>query len=169
MRTVEKNPNVVIEPNDPLGYQLFLVINHLHPPFDKKEARQALMWGIKQTDYLAAIISDPKRYQACPAVFGCGGASESRLGAEALAGFDPAKAKAMLTGSGYDGRPLVVMDPADNTILHPAALVTAQMLRRMGATVDLQAMDWSTLTQRRASKDAAGAGRLELVRHQRDR
>ena len=62
MRTVEKNPNIVIEPNDPLGYQLFLVINHLHPPFDKKEARQALMWGIKQTDYLAAIISDPKRY-----------------------------------------------------------------------------------------------------------
>ena len=156
MRTVEKNPDIVIEPNDPLGYQLFVVINHLHPPFDKKEARQALMWGIKQTDYLAAIISDPKRYNACPAVFGCGGASESRLGAEALAGFDPAKAKAMLTGSGYDGRPLIVMDPADNSILHPAALVTAQTLRRMGATVDLQAMDWSTLTQRRASKDPPG-------------
>jgi peptide/nickel transport system substrate-binding protein len=114
------------------------------------------MWGIKQTDYLAAIINDPKRYQACVAVFGCGGTNESRLGAEALSGFDPAKAKAMLTGAGYDGRPLVVMDPADNTILHPAALVTAQMLRRMGATVDLQAMDWSTLTQRRASKDPPG-------------
>ena len=56
----------MIEPNDPLGYQLFVVINHLHPPFDKKEARQALMWGIKQTDYLAAIISDPKRYQRVP-------------------------------------------------------------------------------------------------------
>jgi peptide/nickel transport system substrate-binding protein len=156
MRTVEKNPNIVIEPNDPLGYQLFLVINHLHPPFNKKEARQALMWGIKQTDYLAAIISDAKRYQACPAVFGCGGVNESRLGAEPLAGFDPAKAKAMLTAAGYDGKPLVVMDPADNTILHPAALVTAQTLRRMGATVDLQAMDWSTLTQRRASKEPPG-------------
>jgi peptide/nickel transport system substrate-binding protein len=156
MRTVEKNPDVVIEPNDPLGYQLFLVINHLHPPFDKREARQALMWGIKQTDYLAAISSDPNRYQACPAVFGCGGSNESRLGAEALAGFDPARAKAMLLESGYDGRAVVVMDPADNTILHPAALVTAQMLRRIGVKVDLQAMDWSTLTQRRASKDIPG-------------
>lgn len=156
MRTVEKNPNIVIEPNDPLGYQLFLVINHLHPPFDKKEARQALMWGIKQTDFLAAISTDPKRYQACPAVFGCGGASESRLGGEALAGFDAAKARAMLTAAGYDGKPLVVMDPADNSILHPAALVLAQTLRRMGATVDLQAMDWSTLTQRRAAKDPPG-------------
>jgi peptide/nickel transport system substrate-binding protein len=79
-----------------------------------------------------------------------------------LAGFDPAKAKAMLTAAGYDGRPLVVMDPADNSILHPAALVLAQTLRRIGATVDLQAMDWSTLTQRRASKDAPGQGGWSL-------
>jgi peptide/nickel transport system substrate-binding protein len=48
------------------------------------------------------------------------------------------------------------MDPSDNTILHPAALVMAQTLRRMGVTVDLQAMDWSTLTQRRASKESPG-------------
>jgi peptide/nickel transport system substrate-binding protein len=151
LRTVKKNPNVIIEPNDPLGYQLFVAINHLHSPFDKREARQALMWGIKQTDFLGAIFSDPKRYLVCPAVFGCGGANESRLGGEPLAGFDSAKAKAMLTAAGYDGRPVVVMDPADNAILHPATLVLAQTLRRIGATVDLQAMDWSTLTQRRAS------------------
>jgi peptide/nickel transport system substrate-binding protein len=156
MRTVESNPNIVIEPNDPLGYQLFVVINHLHPPFDRKEARQALMWGIKQTDFLAAIIADAKRYQSCPAVYGCGGPNESVVGGEALAGFDPAKAKAMLASSGYDGKPVVVMDPSDNTILHPAALVMAQTLRRMGVTVDLQAMDWSTLTQRRASKESPG-------------
>ena len=36
IRTVVNNPNVVVRPNDPLGYQLFMVINHLHPPFDKK-------------------------------------------------------------------------------------------------------------------------------------
>ena len=162
LRTVENNPNVVIEPNDPLGYQLFVAINHLHPPFDRKEARQALMWGIRQTDFLGAIFSDPKRYLTCPAIFGCGGTNESRLGGEPLAGFDANKAKAMLTAAGYDGRPLVVMDPADNSILHPAALVLAQTLRRIGATVDLQAMDWSTLTQRRASKDAPGQGGWNL-------
>ena len=50
------------------------------------------------------------------------------------------------------------MDPADNTMLHPAALVAAQVLRRMGATVDLQAMDWSTLMQRRASKEPPAQG-----------
>ena len=44
------------------------------------------------------------------------------------------------------------MDPADNATLHPPALVLADTLRRMGANVDLVAMDWSALVQRRASK-----------------
>ena len=64
-------------------------INHLHPPFDKKEARQALLWGIKQTDYLAAMAGDAKRYQACAAVFGCGEPASRALGAEPLAGSIP--------------------------------------------------------------------------------
>ena len=29
---VEGNPDVTLAPNDPLGYQLFMVINHLNPP-----------------------------------------------------------------------------------------------------------------------------------------
>ncbi len=100
MAMVEKNPDVVIEPNDKLGYQLFMVLNHLHPPFDNKAVRQAVMWGIKQDDYLVAIAGDPKRYLACPAVFGCGGANESKAGTEPLAGFDPEKAKSHAAGGG---------------------------------------------------------------------
>jgi peptide/nickel transport system substrate-binding protein len=44
------------------------------------------------------------------------------------------------------------MDPADNGQLHPGALIAAETLRRLGMTVDLQTMDWSTLTVRRAQK-----------------
>src|SRR3546814_7111959 len=50
------------------------------------------------------------------------------------------------------------MDPADNATLHPAALVGAQSLRRMGFEVKVEAMDWSTLTQRRASKEPVDKG-----------
>ena len=35
-------------------------------------------------------------------------------------------------------------------ILHAASLVTASLLRKIGVNVDVQAMDWSTLTSRRA-------------------
>ncbi len=46
------------------------------------------------------------------------------------------------------------MDPTDLPVLHAMSLVTADKLRQIGVTVDLQAMDWSTLVTRRPTKDA---------------
>jgi peptide/nickel transport system substrate-binding protein len=135
-----------------------MVLNHLHPPFDSKEARQALLWGVNQEEFLATMVGDPRRYATCPAVFGCGGPNESDAGSEALMGFDVEKAKAILEEAGVTGASIVQLDPADNSTLHPAALMGAQTLRRLGFDVDLQAMDWSTLTQRRASKAPPGEG-----------
>jgi len=54
------------------------------------------------------------------------------------------------------------MDPADNATLHPGALIAAEMVRGLGARVDVQVMDWSTLTQRRASKAPADQGGWNL-------
>jgi peptide/nickel transport system substrate-binding protein len=149
---VEKNPNVVIEPNDPLGYGLFMVLNHRHPPFDKKEVRQAVLWGINQTEFMATVVGDPKRYQSCAAIFGCGVPNESSAGAEPLMNPNVAKAKKMIADAGAVGARILLLDPADNSTLHPAALMGAQALRAMGFDVNVQAMDWSTVTQRRASK-----------------
>src|SRR3546814_4595063 len=53
---LEQNPDITIAANDPLGYQLFMVINHLQPPFDDVNARRALLWGNKQSDYMATIV-----------------------------------------------------------------------------------------------------------------
>ena len=156
--TVAKNPNVVVHPNDPLGYQLFIVLNHLHPPFDKKEVRQALQWGVKGAEFLEVVIGDAKRYMECPAVYGCGTANESRAGSEALMGFNVEKARGMLKAAGYIGLPVVLLDPTDNAVLHPAAQVATQTLKRMGFSVDTQALDFSTLTQRRASKNPPAQG-----------
>jgi len=64
--------------------------------------------------------------------------------------------------AGYDGRPVVVLDPADNATLHPSALLIADALRKMGATVDLQVMDWSTLVQRQADRAPPGQGAWNL-------
>ena len=40
-------------------------LNWLHPPFDKVEARQAMLHLIKQEDILKAVFGNPKYYQAC--------------------------------------------------------------------------------------------------------
>jgi peptide/nickel transport system substrate-binding protein len=75
---------------------------------------------------------------------------------------DVEKAKALLKAAGYNGQPIVVLDPTDNSILHGPALVVQATLQRIGAKVDLQGMDWSTLLQRRASKAPPGQGGWNL-------
>jgi peptide/nickel transport system substrate-binding protein len=160
---LEASRAITVAPNDPLGYQLFMMINHLHPPFDKKEARQALLRGVKQSEFLASAIGDEKRWQECTAMFGCGTPNETHVGAEGFAQFDPAKAKAMLKAAGYDGRPIAILDPTDNATLHGAALMARETLVRLGAAVDLMALDWSTVLQRRASKSPPGQGGWNIL------
>ena len=157
LKMVEGNPDVVITPNDPHGYVLFMVLNHLHPPFDKKEVREALLWGTKQEEYLATMAGDKKRYETCAAFFGCGLPNESKAGTEPLLNPNIEKAKAMIKAAGAEEAKVVLMDPTDND-LHKAALIGAQTLRRLGFNVEVQAMDWSTLVQRRASKATPAQG-----------
>lgn len=153
---LKSSADVDVRPNDPLGYTLFMVLNHLQPPFDNAAARQALALAVDQAAFMQATVGDRTPWRKCVAMFGCGTAEESDSGAGAI-GDDLAKARALFAAN-YDGRPIVVMDPADNATLHPSALVAADTLRRLGAKVDLQAMDWSTLTQRRASKQPVAEG-----------
>jgi peptide/nickel transport system substrate-binding protein len=150
--------DVVVAPNDPLGYVLFVVINHLHPPFDRVEARRALMMAVKQSDFMAATVGDRTPSRECAALFGCGPEEDAQYVALGWPAHDPARGAEMLRAAGYDGRPIVVLDPADNATLHPGALLVTDVLRRIGANVDLQAMDWSALVQRRASRAAPNQG-----------
>src|SRR3546814_19883944 len=90
---LEQNPDITVAANDPLGYQLFFVINHTQPPFDDVNARRALLWGNKQSDYMATIVGDPNRGSECPAVYGCGTSNDSATGSEAPLTHDPSKAK----------------------------------------------------------------------------
>ena len=65
---------------------------------------------------------------------------------------DFAKAKALLKEGGYNGEKIVLLDPTDQFMPHNAALITAQLLRKAGVNVEVQAMDWSTMLTRRAVK-----------------
>jgi peptide/nickel transport system substrate-binding protein len=160
---LEGNAAITVAIQDPRGTQGWIRPNHLHPPFNNKKARQALLYMIDQQKYLQAAIGQPKYYRTCPAVFTCGGPWESTAGAEALMKQDVARARQLLKESGYDGRPVVVLDPSDISLTHGAALVTRELMTHVGFTVDLQAMDWSTVVARRAKKDPPGQGGWNML------
>ncbi|HEV8438986.1 MAG TPA: ABC transporter substrate-binding protein [Methylomirabilota bacterium] len=154
---LEKNPGITTFIADPVGLTGWLRPNHLHPPFNHKKARQALLHMVDQERYLQAAIGQPKYYRTCPGLFLCGNVPyETRAGAPARP--DLERARQLMRESGYDGRPVVVLDPTDRPELHGAALVTQELLTKIGVTVDLQAVDWSTLLSRRAKKEPPSAG-----------
>jgi peptide/nickel transport system substrate-binding protein len=153
---LEQNPNVTVFVSDTRGSQGWLRPNSLQPPFNNKKARQALGYMVDQKTYLEAVIGNAKYYRTCPAVFMCGGTPfESATGAPKQ---DLDKARQLLKESGYDGKPIVVLDPTDSPYAHAPALVTAELLKKIGATVDVAAMDWSTMLARRAVKGPVAQG-----------
>ena len=137
---IESNSALATFITDPRGTQGWIRPNHKHPPFNNKKARQALLYIVDQAKYLKAAIGVEKYYKTCPALFTCGGPFDSAAGAPDKP--DLAKAKALVKESGYDGRPIVVLDPSDIALTHGAALVTRELLTQVGFNVDLQAMDW---------------------------
>jgi peptide/nickel transport system substrate-binding protein len=155
---LSRTRDVVVAPNDPLGYQFFMVLNHLHPPFNNVAARRAMMSIIRQPDFLMASIGRDIPSRECGANFGC--APGDGPGFEALGWprMTDAEAAAAFRAAGYDGRPIVVMNPADNATLAPLALMTAEALRRIGANADVIASDWSGVVQRRASRNPPNQG-----------
>ena len=79
---LESNQNLSVFVTDPRGSQGILRPNHLHPPFNNKKARQALLLAVDQKSYLQAVIGNEKYFKTCPSVFMCGGLPyESSAGA----------------------------------------------------------------------------------------
>lgn len=142
-----------------LGYVTIGRTNFLHPPFDDPKIRQAAMMAMSQEDVLTAMIGNPEYFRVCGAIFGCDTPLEFTEGSETLtSGGDPEAARALLEEAGYDGTPIVLMQPTDVVSLTAQPIVAAQALRDAGFTVDMQPMDWQTLVTRRASQAAPADG-----------
>ena len=158
MPILEANPDVTAEINDPLGNIGFSRFNHLLPPFDDVDVRRAAIMAMKQEDYLAGAFGDQKFWKTCYSVFPCGTPLTNDVGSDLMRTGDIEAAKAALAATSYDGTPVVIMQPTDVPALSAFSLITAEKLRDIGMTVEVQAMDWSTLTSRRALRDPVADG-----------
>jgi peptide/nickel transport system substrate-binding protein len=155
---LKADPKVRFVTVDPTGSMIWIRPNHLQPPFDNPKARQALLHTIDQTAILQAIGAPAENARPfCGSFFMCGTPLETKAGTAGLEKPDLEKARALLKESGYDGRPVVFMQPSDLAANFNATVVVAEGMRKAGFKVDIQPLDWGTLSQRRNNKGPVDA------------
>ena len=157
---LRKHKDIAVEVVNTAGTLGVLRFNHLHPPFDNPAVRRALLPALDQVAFMqAALGEDTSLWQVPAGAFTPGTPLASGVGMEALTGpRDLDAARRALKASGYDGRKVVLLVPTDFPTLNGLSEVAADLLRKVGFTVDAQAMDWGTVVQRRAKKDPPEQG-----------
>jgi peptide/nickel transport system substrate-binding protein len=145
-------PGVVVAKADP--FISAMRFNCIQKPFDNPALRHAVLTAVDQTDYMAAIAgSDGKNWRTCYAMFGCGLPHVRELGAPLMTPpRDLSAAKAAVAAAGYKGETVVILNPTDAAAITPHGEITADLLRRLGMTVDLQDRDSGTVGQRRVNR-----------------
>ncbi|HTS94183.1 MAG TPA: ABC transporter substrate-binding protein, partial [Stellaceae bacterium] len=156
---LEGDPNIKLEVLNKLGNVGQIRLNFLHPPFDNEKARQAMLYIVNQSDMMKASFGSSPYARTCGAYFGCGTPMENGVNDDWFKGgqnYD--KAKQLFKEAGYDGRPILLMQATNIAIMSNTAQVLAQEMRQAGLNVQVEAMDWSNVVQRRSSKAAPDKG-----------
>jgi peptide/nickel transport system substrate-binding protein len=160
---MKANPDITVMTIDNLGVQMMARPNSLYPPFNNFKARQALLYLTSQNDMMEAVVGVPDLFMKyCPTYFMCHSDNETSAGAAPFARQDFAKAKQMLAEAGYKGEPIVVLQPTDRPQYNAATTVLIDELRKAGVNVDVQSLDWATISSRRAKQDPPDKGGWNL-------
>ncbi len=154
---LEKEKNITVKIINTGGFTPILRPNHLVAPTNNPKVRQAMLYAMNQSDSLAAMVGNKSLEKECWAVFACGFPLETNAGVGDWGKPSPAnieKAKALLKEAGYNGEPIVLMNPTEFQVIAAMTTMTGQQLKNAGFNVDMQNMDWGTLVTRRTVKDA---------------
>ncbi len=144
------------------GWIGMLRMNQLHPPFDNPDIRRALLAAVDQSAFMTAVAGDDRSLWHDgvgffpPGVIPAGTDGSPRPQ-------DAATTRRAIEAAGYGGQVVVVLSPADRPDLKAIAEVGADLMRRVGFNVDEQSLDWGTLVQRRAKKDAPDKGGWSVI------
>lgn len=138
--------------------QYLLRLNWLHAPFNDRKIRAAAAMALNQEDFLEALNGNPRFYRTCKSVFPCGTPHASDAGTQGWLESNAQKARQMLREAGYDGTPVVFLQTTDIPITNNAGPVVKSLLERAGFRVQLQAMDWQSMSARLNRKEPPAEG-----------
>jgi peptide/nickel transport system substrate-binding protein len=150
--------NVVVK--DRTGEMACLRFNHLYPPFDNVAIRRLVLQAIDQKEVMEAVAgADPSLIQTDLGIFVPGTPMASTVGVEITRGpKNLEKIKADIISAGYKGEKVVILAATTIPTIWAEAQVASDVLTRIGFNTDLQALEWGTVVQRRASREPTDKG-----------
>ena len=157
---LRRNRDIVIDLVNTAGNLGVLRFNHLHPPFDNPAIRRALLAAVDQRAVMdAAIGTEPSLSRVPAGVFTPGTPLANEAGLEVLSGpRNLDAARRALRDAGYRGERVVMLSATDIPILQNLSEVAADLMRRVGFTVEFITMDWGTHIQRRTNRGTVDQG-----------
>lgn len=157
---LQRNRQIVLSELDSTGQYMILRLNHLQPPFSNPELRRALLGAVNQSDFVAAVAgTDPSRGRTGVGFFCPTSPMASGAGMEALTGpRELDRVRREIAEAGYKGERVVALAAGDNGENMRRMEVAADMMRKVGLTVDVQVSDWGTMMQRIFKKEPIEQG-----------
>jgi peptide/nickel transport system substrate-binding protein len=157
---LKKNPAITVTVKDRTGEIACMRFNHLLPPFDNAAIRRIVVSAIDQKEIIEAYAgAEPSLIKTDVGIFVPGTPMASTVGVENTRGpKDLNKIKAELAAAGYKGEKIVVLAATTLPNIWAEAQVATDLLTRIGFNVDMQALEWGTVVQRRASREPIDKG-----------
>jgi peptide/nickel transport system substrate-binding protein len=152
--------DVTLSVKDRTGELGCLRFNHLFPPFDNAAIRRVVVAAIDQKEVMEGVAgAAPSLYKTEVGLFVPGTPMASSVGTEITRGpKDYARLKQDLAAAGYKGEKIVVLAATTIPTIWAEAQVASDTLTKIGFNVDLQAMEWGSVVQRRASREPPDKG-----------
>lgn len=156
---LQANPDLSLTVLNTAGTTGVYRLNHLHPPFNDVRARQAMLHLVNQAEVMAGAFGPSEFTNTTSSFFGENTPMTNR---ENIGWFEQGQnielAAKLFKEAGYDGRPVVILQPTDIPVINTAAQFAAQWLRQAGVNAELAVSDWGAIVTRRSVKAAPEDG-----------
>lgn len=134
----------------PFGWPVF-VMNTSMGITKNQDIRLAIRDSLSMEDMLAAAFGSTDFYALNASLYPDGYSWKTDAGTEGAYNVaDPEKAAELMKKAGYKDEPIRILTSRQYEFHYKMAQVAAEYLKAAGFKVDMQVVDWATLTQRRA-------------------
>lgn len=118
------------------------------------EVRRAIRTALNMEDMLIAAFGDPSAYSLNGSMYPSTFVWHSDAGVDGAYNLgDPDAARSMLAEAGKEGAPLRILTSRQYEFHYKMAQVAAEYLKQAGFAVEMDVVDWATLSERRGNPD----------------